>query len=402
MAFFDYKAKDDLGYTQNGKIEATSIKQAGELLREKNMFIISIEPAVESSMAKVEAYLNKAKFDDVVAFTRQLSTMIEAGLPLTTALSILVLQSKPAMARVINELLVDIEGGSTLSSALERHSKIFSDMYIQLVKSGEASGSLDSTLSRLADNMEETKEFRGKVKGAMIYPIIITIVMLAIIVLMMVVVVPQLTSIFDEFGAELPLPTRILIGMSNLFVYWWWAMLLAIGAAVGLFFLWYRDHRSKLAFEIATFKLPIYGDLRKKIILTDFTRTFSTLIRSGIPMVEALEISTGSADSHLYKEYLAEVKKKVEKGIGLGVSMAAYEEFPPIVYQMVLVGEETGKVDEVLFRVSNYFKAEAERAVQGLMAALEPIIMVVLGIGVAFLVIAIILPIFELTGQIAA
>jgi type IV pilus assembly protein PilC len=249
--------------------------------------------------------------------------------------------------------------------------------------------------------MEETKEFRSKVKGAMIYPIAILVVMLGVIIVMMVVVIPQLPSIFDEFVAELPMPTRILIGMSNLFVHGWpWLVaFLAFGSA--LFYTWYRDRRSKVAFEKATFKIPIYGNLHKKIVLTEFTRTFATLIRSGIPMTDAIEISRNATNSYVYQDYLAEIKTKVEKGIGLGVSLGGYEEFPPIVSQMLLVGEETGRVDEVMFRVSKYFKAESERAVAGLMAALEPIIMVILGIGVAFLVIAIILPIFDLSNQIS-
>lgn len=401
MAFFTYKAKDDLGYTQEGKIEASSLSQAGELLREKKMFIIEVKPAVESMFERMESRLKKAGFDDVVTFTRQLSTMIEAGLPLTTALGILVVQSRPAMAKVITDVLGGIEGGLLLSDSLEKFPGVFEQTYVEMVRSGEAGGTLDTTLSRLADNMEESKEFKSKVKGAMIYPIAILVVMLIVIVVMLVVVIPQLTSIFDEFGAELPLPTKILIGISNLFVKGWPWMIAVIAVAVAAFISWYRDRRSRVVFEKMTFKVPVYGNLHKKIVLTDFTRTFATLIKSGIPMVDALEISKNATNSYAYQDYLSEVRVKVEKGVSLGVALSSYEEFPPIVYQMLLVGEETGRVDEVMFRVSGYFKAESERAVAGLMAALEPIIMVVLGIGVAFLVIAIIMPIFDLSNQIS-
>ncbi len=402
MPFFDYKAKTSAGQLQTGKVEAVSLSKAAETIQEKGLFLISLTPVKQDWLSSFNQKLSKVKFEDVVIFTRQLASMVEAGLTLTTAISLLMEQSKPNVRVVLNQILNDLEGGQSLSQALAKHEKIFPKTYVFLVEAGESSGSLDVVLNRLADTLEEQKDFQGKVTGALVYPTAVLLVMIVVAIVMMVVVVPKLLEVFQEFDAKLPLPTLILIGISSFLTNYWWAILiLLLGATIG-FFAWYRNPDSKRIVDRLMFKVPILGNLRQKTILANYNQTLAMLIKSGIPLVESLHLTSESVSSITYRDHLREIEDKVEKGLSFGVALSSYDDFPPIMAQMVKVGQETGKLDSVLFRLAKYFKSESERAVSGLMAAFEPIIMVILGIGVAFLVIAVILPIYDLTNQISS
>ena len=326
---------------------------------------------------------------------------MESGLTLTNALALLVQQAKPAVRTVLGQILSDLEGGSSFTAALGKHQKVFSKTYIYLVAAGESSGSLDSVLSRLADNMEEQKAFKGKITGALVYPIVVLIVMIAVFVIMMLAVVPKLIEVFQEFDAELPWTTQLLIAISNFMTNFWWLLLILIALLAGGFWLWYRHDQSKRLVDQLFFKIPIIGDLRKKTILTDFTQTMSMLVKSGVPLVDSLTLSTDSVSSINYRDHFAVAKDKVEKGVSFGEALSVYDDFPPIMGQMIQVGEETGKLDDMLFRLSRYFKGEAQQAVAALLAAFEPALMILLGLAVAFLVIAIIMPIYNLTSQIS-
>jgi len=335
----------------------------------------------------------------VVHFTRQLATMIKAGLPLTTALSILKYQSTLAMTKVVEEVLREVEGGGSFSKALAKFSRVFDQVYLSLIQSGEAAGVLDKVLLRLADNLEKQSEFRAKTKNALIYPAIISIAMVIVAIVMSVFVIPKLTSLYTEFGAQLPLMTRILIGISNFMIKSWYLML-GFGLAGGYaLHRWKKTVSGRMAWDKFSLKVPIFGPLKTKIILTEITRTLALLIESGVSIIEALEIVAGTADNVLFSGSIKYAAKEVEKGVPLAVAIGQFEHFPPIVSQMLAVGEETGKIDEVMFNLSGYFETEAEQAVKGLTTAIEPLMMIVLGVGVAFLVIAIILPIYNLTSQ---
>ena len=401
MPFYDYRVKTQSGKVQKGKVEAASVARAAETLQQKGLFIISIEPVAEGSALKVNGHSGKMKFQDVVIFTRQLAAIVEAGLTLTTGIGILIKQSTPNVKIVLEEILNDLESGKSFSQALEKHPTSFDGSYIYLVQAGESSGSLDIVLNRLADTMENQNEFRNKIVGALIYPAIVILVMIAVVVVMMTMVIPKLISVFEEFGAELPLPTRILMGISNMFVHYWWAMLLAIGVGVSVFWVWYQNPDAKRVVDRISFKVPIYGNLSRKVILTNYTSTLALLVRSGVPLVESLSLAAESVSSIVLRDHLREIQEKVEKGISFGTAIEAYDDFPMIMSQMIKVGEETGKMDEILVKLSSFFHNEASTAVDGLMAAFEPILMVILGLVVAFWVIAIILPIYQLTDQIS-
>ncbi len=400
MPFYVYKARNTSGQIQKGRVEAVSEDKAAETLQERGLLVITLTPvaATGSLFAKKDPVMS---FSDVVVFTRQLASMVEAGLTLTNSIALLVQQSKPAVRAVLGQVLSDLEGGLSFTAALEKHPKVFDKTYVHLVAAGESSGSLDLVLNRLADTMEEQKEFKGKIVGALIYPAVIIVVMIAVFIVMMVMVVPKLLEVFQEFGAELPWPTKVLMAVSNFFTNFWWLLLLIIAIVIFAAWVWYRNPESKRLVDVLLFKIPIIGNLRKKTILTNFTQTMSMLIKSGVPLVESLVLATDSVGSITYKDHFMTAKEKVEKGVSFGEAIGIYEDFPPIMPQMVQVGEETGKLDDMLSRLSRYFKSEAQQATAALLSAFEPMLMILLGLAVAFLVIAIIMPIYDLTGQIS-
>ena len=400
MEKFDYVAVTKDKKKVKGQVEALSQTQAINILRSKDLFVINLN-RIEILPGWL-LWLNRwqrVKRQDVVHFTRQLATMIKAGLPLTTALSILKYQSTLAMTKVVEEVLREVEGGGSFSKALAKFSRVFDQVYLSLIQSGEAAGVLDKVLLRLADNLEKQSEFRAKTKNALIYPVIISIAMVIVAIVMSVFVIPKLTSLYTEFGAQLPLMTRILIGISNFMIKSWYLML-GFGLAGGYaLHRWKKTVSGRMAWDKFSLKVPIFGPLKTKIILTEITRTLALLIESGVSIIEALEIVAGTADNVLFSGSIKYAAKEVEKGVPLAVAIGQFEHFPPIVSQMLAVGEETGKIDEVMFNLSGYFETEAEQAVKGLTTAIEPLMMIVLGVGVAFLVIAIILPIYNLTSQ---
>lgn len=332
-------------------------------------------------------------------FTRQLSTMINSGLTLTNALTILQDQARPAMDKMLSVIIRKIEGGATFHSALLTYPNVFSKVYVSLIKSGEAAGKLDRILGELADSLEKQEAFKRKVKGALIYPAIVITGMVIVAFIMMVYVVPKLTEMYEEMEADLPLPTQVLIGISNFLASFWYLVVIAAISLIYGFNRWRRTYLGREAFDSFILKIPIIGKLITKIILTQVIRTLSMLINAGVPIIEALNIVADAANNAIFERSIREAAKKVEKGLPLTVALEKYEEYPTVVIQMISVGEQTGKVGEVLARVAVYFEQEAEVAIKGLTTAIEPLMMIVLGIGVGFIVISIITPIYNLTSQ---
>ncbi len=401
MAFFNYKGRDKDGKEVSGLVEAPSTESAVKLLRSRELFVISIKEArTQSGFADFLARFKKVGFGDVVNFTRQLATMIVAGLSLPDALTILRTQTtNPAFVRLIADVEHSIIGGGNLADSLGKYQNVFSPIYVALVRAGESSGTLDQVLSRLADTLEAQAEFRSKVKGAMIYPVIIVVGMVAVVMVMMTVVIPKLTELYRDFGIELPTATKILISVSDFFVHFWWLM---IAGAVGLFVgfgRWRKTPIGERMVDALILRTPLYGDLTKKVLLVEFTRTLAMLIGSGIHILQGLQTLRNSLGNVLFRNAIDQIGKKVEKGFPLGETFAQYDVFPPIVSQMMKVGEETGKLDDTLTKLSRYFESESEHLVRGLTTAIEPAIMVVLGVGVGFIVISVITPIYNLTSQ---
>lgn len=403
MRTFFYVAKDIAsGVSKSGVIEAPDERSAAITLRQHSLFPISIKLKVDNPVARFfSVFIGKVTQADLVNFTRQLATMVTAGLTLPDALSILQKQTNSGQfQRVLADVRRDIEAGYSLASSLGRYSDIFGKIYIELVRAGESAGALDNILNRLANNLERDKEFRSKTKGALIYPGIVFTAMMGVIILMMVFVMPKLTELYAQFdNAALPLPTAILIRISEITRKFWWAVILILMSIPILVSRYTRTPIGKKQFDRLILAVPIWGKLKKNIILAEFTRTLGLLVGAGIPILDALKIVAEAVDNAVFEKAILESAKQVERGSTLGVPLSQQKIFPLVISQMVRTGEETGKLDEVLAKVSTYFESESEHAVKNLTTALEPIILIILAVGVAFLIIAIILPIYNLTSQ---
>ncbi|PJE68352.1 phytochrome sensor protein [Candidatus Shapirobacteria bacterium CG10_big_fil_rev_8_21_14_0_10_38_8] len=400
MIRFSYKAKDAKGETVKGVIEAQDEKAAVATLRGKGSTVFSLTPVSKNSLALItDKFFNRVSGNDITNFTRQLSTMVTAGLTLDNALIIFKNQCSSAFYPIIDDILLNVQGGSSLAEALAKHPDQFSRVYVSLVKAGETAGVLDQILSRLADNLEKQRELAGKVKGAMIYPVIIIVGMIGVGILMMVLVIPKLLVMYKDFNAELPLPTKILMWVSSSMTTLWLPGLVALVIGFYAFTAFKKTAAGKRKIDQFILSLPLFGNIMKKFILTEIARTLGLLSSAGVSIVESINIVAESTGNAVYEEILKEGAKQVERGLPLSGTLGAYEEFPPIVIQMISVGEETGKLDEILTKLSKYFEMESDETVKGLTTAIEPLIMIVLGVGVAFLMMAIILPMYSLTSQ---
>ncbi|MBI3954419.1 type II secretion system F family protein [Candidatus Collierbacteria bacterium] len=399
MREFVYKVINGQGERAEGLLEASDLKQAAEILRSKGMVITKLEEEKEDFLSQFWISFNKPKKDEISNFTRQLSTMIGAGLPLVDALKILKEQSKPVMAVVIEKVLKEVEGGSSLAEALRNSGGGFTEVYLSLVKAGESAGVLDNILRKLADALEKQREFRSKTKGALVYPAIVVVGMIVVAVIMMVFVVPRLTTMYKDFGAELPLPTKILMGASEFMVNYWIFLAAAVVGLLIMFQRWTKTEVGQVIVEQLVLKVPIWGKLKKDIILTEFARTMALLANAGISVLDGMRIVADTLGSKVYGDGVKRAAMRVEKGESMAESIKSAEEFPEILSQMIAVGEQTGKVDEILMKLANFYESESETKIKALTSAIEPIIMIFMGIGVGFLVIAVIMPIYNLTSQ---
>lgn len=394
---FIYKAKDQQGEEKSGDIQSPDLRSAASILRKKGLIVISINPKTPPVGRFLDKLLNRVGFNELVVLTRQLATMVSAGLVLSESMDILEeQQTNKTLKKALVEISQDIKGGFTLAQALSRHPDIFPRIYINLIRSGEASGKLDTVLKQMADGLEKDREFKARIKGAMIYPVVVLSMMLVVVVIMMVFVIPKLVGLYEQSTIELPLPTKILIGVSNLFVNFWWItiiLLLALGVGINR---WSKTPEGSMFLARLVLKMPIIGRVVINVTLTNFNRTFALLTSAGIPLLDSIAIVEDLTDNSVFKKVLKDARAGVEKGLPLS-SLLTGGEFPKIMGQMVRVGEETGKVDEIFFKLADYFEEESDHLLKNLTVAIEPIVLIILGVGVGFLVISIILPIYKLT-----
>lgn len=394
---FLYKAKDLQGEDHSGSVESPDVHSAVVIIRKKGLIVVSLKPKNPPVGGILGNFLNRVSFSELVVLTRQLATMISSGLVLSEAIDILEeQQTNKALKRALVEISQNIKGGLTLAQALGKFPNIFPHLYTNLVKAGEASGKLDSVLLQMADGLEKDREFRARIKGALIYPAVVITMMVAVIIIMMVFVIPKLVTLYTQTTMELPLPTKILIASSNLFVnFWWLGIIILVGTFVGIN-RWKNTPEGNLLFGKLILKIPIIGKIVVNVTLTNFNRTFGLLTSAGIPLLDSIGIVSDLTDNPVFKNVLRDAYKGVEKGLPFSSLMTA-NIFPKIVGQMVRVGEETGKVDEIFFKLAEYFESESDHMVKNLTVAIEPIILIILGLGVALLVISIIMPIYQLT-----
>lgn len=396
-----YKATSNDGKLTQGFIDAKDIQEAAGFLRARDMLPISVEPVKKDDILSFLPSFHSSHHQDLILMTRQLSSMLTSGLTLMQALAILKDQmTNDEMKEIVQEIVADVQDGKTFSQAIEKYPKVFSKIYISLIRAAESSGFLDKILLRLADNLEKDQKLKATIKSALLYPIIIVTLMALVMGVMMIFVIPQLTGLYQNLNIPLPLPTQIIVGISNFTIAFWPLVLGIVGVSIFGYRKWSKTDSGELIHDDVVLKLPVFGPLIEKSVLTEVARTLGLLIGAGTLVVQALEETADVAGNRVYKTAILDISKRVEKGISIGDSMAVYPIFPPILVQMVKIGEQTGKLDDSLMRVSEYFEREVEGAVKTLTTALEPFIMIVLGVSVAFLIISIITPIYNLTSSI--
>lgn len=402
MPVYEYKALDAAGATVSGIIDAGTPKEARTKLRRQNIFVTQVEEAGEgvsiTSEVKVSKLFRRIRHQDVVVMTRQLATLIKSGMPLVQALTAISeqLEGQP-LQRVVYTVRERVNAGQSLADALEQHPRQFGELYVNLVRAGEAAGALEPILLRLADYMEAVQRQRTKIASSMIYPALMLVVGSGVLIFLMTFVVPRLTQIFEEMGQDLPLITRILIGISGFMSSWRVLVLLAVVvAAVVLIRVNTRAGRGRLMLDRLRLRLPVAGKLIRKLAVARFARTLGTLLAGGIPVMRALDIVQGVVGNAVISQAVKDARYRVGEGASMSDELKKSQEFPPIVVHMVAVGEASGSLEEMLVNVADTYDNEVETATNSLIALLEPLMIVIMGVIVGFIVLSILLPIFEM------
>jgi len=394
---WQWSGKNPKGVIESGELTAETKEAVLAQLRQKN-----IVPTLVAEKQKKGFSLKfgggKVKDKDIVIFTRQFSTMIDAGLPLVQALDILSVQvENKTLAKTLVQIKADVEGGSTYADALRKHPRVFSELYANMVAAGEAGGILDTILNRLASYIEKAMKIKKKVKGALVYPVVVSSVALLVIAVIMIWVVPTFSKMFATLGGTLPLPTKIIIDMSN-FIKGIGGLItfaVIVGAAVGIP-QFRRSEKGKVITDRISLKLPIFGVLLVKVAVAKFTRTMGTLISSGVPILDGLEITAKTAGNKVIEKAVMDVRSAITEGKTLAEPLSKAKVFPPMVTHMIAVGESTGALDTMMAKIADFYDDEVDAAVAGLTAMMEPLLMVFLGTTVGFVVVAMYLPIFKM------
>ena len=399
MPVYTYKAKDISGKTVNATLEAQGQAFVVDAIRKKGLTIISIEESVEKKKKGISiAVKKKIKIDDLVVFSRQLATMIDAGIPLVQGLDILSEQIEHKEFRnIVSRVRNDVETGSTLSEAIGRHPKVFSQLFINMVRAGESSGMLDDIMDRLAGYLEKSSALQRKISSALVYPAVVICMAILITLILLLKVIPTFKEIFAGFGAKLPTPTLVLIIISDTLRSYF---LLLLGAAVVLGFLisrYVRTEKGRLKYDQLLLNLPVFGILFKKVAVSKFTRTLSTLIKSGVSILAALEIVGKTAGNKVVENAVTDVRASIREGENIATPLAKSGVFPPMVVRMISVGEQTGELEKMLEKISDFYDEQVDSAVAGLTSMIEPLIIAFLGIVIGSIVIAMFMPIFKMS-----
>ncbi|MBI3120187.1 MAG: type II secretion system F family protein, partial [Candidatus Kerfeldbacteria bacterium] len=383
MAFFSYKAKDITGRTYSGVVEAPTSEVAENLLHERKLILIELHEKKRSFLIQSSAgFLNRIPRRDIVVFARQLATMIASNIPIVRALRILVKQTDNTTFRVIvSEIADEVDGGAKLSQTLGRYPQVFDTFFVQMIRAGETSGKLDQTLEYLADQKENDYELVSKVRGALVYPAFIVLAMVGVLIVMMTFVIPRLVSVLIDSGAELPAATRALIAISNAFVDYWWLMLFVLLVLIISLVFWRRTENGKYATDAFKLRIPVVGSIYQKVYLSRFSRSLATLVSSGVPIIPSLEITGDLVGNVVYKKLTEVAIMDVKEGRPINRAFLESNQTPIMVSQMLAVGEESGKLDQVMRKLSDFYAREVGIAVQALASLIEPLVIVGLGVG---------------------
>ena len=396
MPAFTYTARTAAGELRTATVEAATAQDVVAQLRRQRMTVVKVD-----ENAKPKKIKGSIKMRDIVIFTRQFSTMINAGLPLVQALDILAKQTEnKVLAAATRDIVFDVESGHTVADALSKHPKAFSELYVNMVAAGEAGGILDTILMRLATFMEKNDALVRKVKGAMIYPAVIMSVAVIAISVLLIFVIPVFENMFAGVGMALPLPTRVVIGASDFLRGYWWAVAGSIGLGFFLFKRYYATPSGKLRIDRMLLRFPVLGDVLRKSAVSRFTRTLGTLIISGVSILDGLEITAKTAGNRVIQDAIMASRASIAGGDTIAAPLQKSAVFPPMVISMIAVGEQTGGLDEMLAKIADFYDEEVDAAVSGLLSLLEPIMIVFLGVVVGGMVVAMYLPIFDMMNAI--
>ena len=398
---FSYRAKNQMMETVEGTIEAMSQDAALKLLTDQKMIILSLEDASKTPFWRRQInipFLNRVGLRDLVFLSRQLSVMVAAGLPLVESLNVLKEQTENAYLRkVVEDISKNVQGGLRFSSALAKYPKIFDDFFINMVRAGETAGNLDEVLQYLANEQEKNFDLMNKIKGAMVYPIFVIATVIGVMVLMMTFVIPQLTSILIQSSVELPLPTKILISVSNFSKNSYWLIIIVLAVLGIVLRVLLKTRQGKLFLGRVILKLPVFGQLFQKFYLVRFARSLSTLLVGGIPLTSALRIVSDVVDNIVYKNIILQSIVDVEGGHSISNAFLNHSSVPAMLPRLMTIGEQTGKLDEILEKIANFYSREVEGLLSKLVTLLEPIIIIFLGIVVAGMAASILLPMYQLS-----
>lgn len=388
---FEWEGKDKNGKIVRGEIRAGGEAMVSATLRRQGILIRKVKKRRTSGGRAI-------KPKDVAVFTRQLATMMRAGVPLLQSFDIVARGSaNPRLTKLLNDIRTDVETGTSLSSAFRKHPLYFDSLYCNLVEAGEAAGILDTLLDRLAIYQEKTLAIKAKIKSALIYPVAVLVVAFIVIVIIMMFVIPVFKEVFTSFGADLPAPTLFVMGMSDFFLAWWWAIFGFLGGGIYFFMeSWKRSEKMQRTMDRLLLKMPIFGSLVNKASVARWTRTLSTMFAAGVPLVEALDSVGGAAGNAVFRDATYQIQKDVSTGASLTASMETTGVFPNMVLQMSAIGEESGALDGMLGKAAEFYEAEVDEAVAGLSSLMEPFIIVILGTIIGGIVVSMYLPIFKL------
>jgi len=400
---FNYVARTKQGEMQTGVVEALSRNSAVETLQSRGFIILDLRSNKSGSVFSLNfKFFQRVKMKDLTTFSRQLATLVSAQVPLLASLQSLSKQMENEYFRdIIFEVGSDIEGGSILSKALARHPKVFSNFFVNMVKSGEVSGSLEASLNYLADYLEKQYYLNAKVRGALTYPAFILGAFVLIAVLMMILVVPKLTSFLLESGQELPFLTKVIIGMSNFLVDWWWLLaILVIGGSSYLFYLVKNSPAARERWDMFKIRVPVFGKkVFQKIYVTRIADNLSTLIQGGLSILQALQVTSEVVGNVVYQKIVSEAKEEVRVGSTLSSSFSKHKEIPTMVTQMIATGEQTGSLDVILKKLGQFYNKEIDNTVATISQLIEPFLILLIGGGVAFLMMAVMMPIYNIANS---
>ncbi len=395
MPRFKWEGKTLRGEKKKGEMEAPDEASVRTHLRQQN--VIPTKVVAKGKEVSFSFGRQRVKKKDVGVFTRQMATMIDAGLPLVQSLDILAMQQdNKAFKEIIKNVKDDVEGGSTFAGALGKHPKTFDELYVNLVVAGEEGGILDNVLNRLAVYIEKAEALRKKVKSALVYPSTIVGVAILVVAVLMIFVIPVFEKMFSSMGHTLPLPTLIVIGISNILKRYFLLVIVALVILIIMFKRYYSTDRGKLAVDSLFLKLPVFGPLFRKVAVARFSRTLSTLITSGVPILDGLTITSKTAGNKLIEQAIMKARTSISEGETIAEPLARGEVFPPMVTQMIAVGESTGSLDSMLTKIADVYEEEVDFAIATLTSLMEPFLMIFLGVTVGGIVIAMYLPIFKI------